>query len=41
MGYEFDIVYKIRASNRVTDALSRRGENEEDEKELNLISIPF
>jgi len=41
MGYEFDIVYKIDASNRVVDAISRKMENEDDEKELQLISIPF
>jgi len=41
MGYEFNIVYKIGASNKVADALSRRGENEEDDKELTIMSIPF
>lgn len=37
MGYEFEIVYKAGASNKVADALSRRDED----KELQGISRPF
>ncbi|KAK7286582.1 hypothetical protein RJT34_21675 [Clitoria ternatea] len=37
LGYEFEIVYKVRASNKVADALSRI----EEDKELQGISRPF
>ena len=37
LGYEFEIVYKVGASNRVADTLSRRDED----KELQGISRPF
>nr|KYP37263.1 Transposon Ty3-I Gag-Pol polyprotein [Cajanus cajan] len=37
LGYEFEIVYKTGAANRVADALSRQNE----EKELQLISRPY
>jgi len=37
LGYKFEIVYKVGASNRVADALSRRDED----NELQGISRPF
>lgn len=37
LGYEFEIVYKVGASNRVANASSRRDED----KELQGISRPF
>ncbi|WVZ13310.1 hypothetical protein V8G54_017840 [Vigna mungo] len=41
MGYDFDIVYKTGSSNRVANALSRKGEWGIEEVELRAISRPY
>jgi len=42
LGYEFDIIYKIEASNKVIDSLSGMFEDVmEKEKELQMIITPF
>lgn len=41
MRYDFEIVYKVGSTNRVADALSRRGEKGGEEKELQMIARPY
>jgi len=42
MGYDFDIVYKPGAANRVAHSLCRRLEEDEDKvKEINVLSKPY
>lgn len=41
MGYNFDIVYKTRSSNKVVDALSRKGEGVMEDIKLQAISRPY
>lgn len=42
LGYEFEIVYRFGASNRMAGALSRKAEEKgEEEKELRVITTPF
>lgn len=42
LGYEFEIKYRIGASNHVADGLSRKGtEEEETDKVFQMISRPY
>lgn len=42
MEYDFKIMYKVGAANKVVDALSRKGEDKgEEEKEMRVVARPY
>lgn len=42
LGYDFEILYKAETTNRVADALSRKGEGGgEEEKEIRVVARPY
>lgn len=42
MGYDFEILYKTKSTNRVADALSHKGEGGgEEEKESRVVARPY
>lgn len=41
LGYDSEILYRVGKSNLVADALSRKGESGEEERELRMIARPY